>query len=336
MGKSFQRFAAGDVQLQSGQVLRKASLAYQTYGTLNAMRDNAVVLPSYYTGNHGGYEPMIGPGNIFDTRRYFIVAPNLFGNGLSTSPSNATPAQRGADFPLVTVYDNVACQQRLLAETFGIESVRLVAGWSMGASQAFHWAAAYPKQVAAILPWCGAARCSPHNWLFLDGVKAALQADPVFAGGRYRKPPVAGLKAFAHVYCGWAFSQTFFRRALYRELGFASIAGMLEAWEEEHLAWDANNLLSKLATWQHTDLGHHPDFDGDFARALGAIRARAIVMPCRSDLYFPPEDSVLEVAAMANAQLRVIESHWGHCAGGPGRNAPDMRVLDAAVQELLR
>ncbi len=335
MSEAYRRFAAGDLALQSGQVLHAASLAYQTYGELGAARDNVILLPSYYTGQHRGYEPMIGPGKVFDTRRFFVVATNLFGNGLSTSPSNAAPGQRGADFPLVTLYDNVACQQRLLAETFGVQRLRLVAGWSMGAAQAFHWGAAFPERVAAILPWCGAARCSPHNWLFLDGVKSALQADPVYAGGRYTRPPVAGLKAFAHVYCGWAFSQTFFREGLYRELGYDSIAALLGAWEQDHLAWDANDLLAKLATWQQTDLARHPAFYGDFTRALGAIRARAIVMPCRSDLYFPPEDSEREVAAMPDAELRVIESHWGHCAGGPGRNAADMAVIAAAARELL-
>ena len=98
---------------------------------------------------------------------------------------------------------------------------------------------------------------------------------------------------------------------------------------------DANDLLAMIDTWQRADISANGVYDGDFAAALGAITARAMVMPGRTDLYFPPEDNEIEVAMMPNAELRAIESIWGHLAGGPGFNPPDAAFVDAALRELL-
>ncbi|HET7211816.1 MAG TPA: alpha/beta fold hydrolase, partial [Methyloceanibacter sp.] len=184
-----QTYELGDVRLQSGAVLKDASLAYATYGTLNAAGDNAVLLPTFYTGTHNRNEPLFGPGRAIDPARHFVVSVNLFGNGYSSSPSNAPAPQSGSGFPQVTLYDNVACQHRLLIERLGVRRLALVLGWSMAAIQAYQWAAQYPGMVEAILPYCGAARCSPLNYAFLDGPKAALQADAAWNGGDYTTPP---------------------------------------------------------------------------------------------------------------------------------------------------
>jgi homoserine O-acetyltransferase len=330
-----QVFALGDVELQSGTVLPDAKLAYKTAGQLSAAQDNAVVIPSYYTGKHWDNEAYFGAGKALDPDRHFIILTNLFGNGLSSSPSNTPPPHDGPRFPDCTLYDNVACQQRLLSEALGVEQVALVAGWSMGAMQAYQWAAQYPDRVGSILPICGSARCSPHNFVFLDSVKVALQADSAWQGGDYDEPPAAGLKAFARVYAGWAFSQTFYREGLYRKLGFDTIEELMVDWEQDHLAWDANDLLAKLWTWQHGDISDNEIYEGDFRRALGAIRARAIVLPCSTDLYFTPEDNAIEVSMMANAELRVFDSPFGHCVASPGRHHDFMDFLDAAIRDLL-
>ena len=328
-------FALGRETLQSGVVLDDARLAWRSFGTLSAAKDNVVVMPTYYTGSHRECAHMVGPDRALDPRDWFIVVPNLLGNGVSTSPSNASAAQAAADFPLVTVADNVRMQRRWLRETWGIEQVALVVGWSMGAQQAYEWAASEPQTVRALAPICGSARTSPHNQVFLEGVRAALMADPAFDGGRYREPPLRGLSAFGRVYAGWAYSQAFFRDGLYRELGCASANEVLERWDAEHRGWDANDLLAMLATWQHADISNSEAYGKDLNKALGAIEARTIVMPCAADLYFPPEDSRREVTAMRNAELRVLESPWGHLAGSPLYDAPSKAVIDAALRELL-
>ena len=163
--------------------LRSAGLAYKTYGRLNENGDNAVLLPTFYTGTHLRNEGYFGPGRALDPSRHFIVSINMFGNGLSTSPSNAVASCRGASFPEVRLSDNVACQHRLLTEELGVRRLRLVMGWSMAGCQAYSWAIRYPDLVDAILPFCASARTSPHNWVFLEGVKASLLADPLWNGG---------------------------------------------------------------------------------------------------------------------------------------------------------
>lgn len=331
----YEVFKLGDVELQSGEVLSDARLAYKTYGALNPSRDNVVLMPTFYTGTHVRNEGFFGAGRAVDPATHYIVSVNLFGNGLSSSPSNTPSPQDGPRFPHTTLFDNVLCQQRLLNDHLGVERLALVFGWSMAACQSFQWAAQYPDRVDAILPFCGSARTSVHNIVFLEGVKAALKADAAFADGDYTSQPVVGLKAFARVYAGWAFSQTFYREGLYRRLGFASAEELLRAWEEDHLEWDANDLLAKLWSWQSGDISANTLYDDDFQRALGAIKARAIVVPCRTDLYFPPEDSEIEVAHMPNAELRVYESPWGHCVASPGNDPAFARFLDDCLRELL-
>ena len=331
----YQVFELGDVVLQSGMTLRDAKLAYTTYGTLNSRRDNVILFPTFYGGQHTQNEPMIGAGMALDPAAYFIVVPNMFGNGLSSSPSNTPPPYDRARFPPVTLYDNILCQHRLVTEQFGVERLALVTGFSMGAQQTFHWGALFPDMVERILPWCGSAKTSRHNFVFLEGVKAALTADDAWRGGWYDTPPTKGLRALARVYAGWVVSQAFYREQCYLQQGAASIEDFLVMQEGRRLNSDANNLLAMLWSWQQGDISANPLYNGDFEKALGAISAKAIVMPSQTDLYFPPEDNAWEVRHMPNAELRPIPSIWGHMAGSPGVNAVDTAFIDHALKELL-
>jgi homoserine O-acetyltransferase len=330
----YKLFEAGDIVLQSGITLRQAKLAYKTYGKLAASGDNVIVMPTFYSGQHTDNEAMIGAGRALDPTRYFIVMPNMFGNGLSSSPSNTPPPLDRAAFPHITLYDNVVSQHRLVTEHLGIKRIKLVVGFSMGAQQAFQWGALYSDIVEAIAPLCGSARTSPHNYLFLEGVKAALLTDPGIRGGWYQSPPVQGLRAFSRVYAGWAFSQDFFREREYRTMGLASLEDVVLFMEGLFRRRDANDLLAMLWTWQHADISANPTHRSDMRSALGAIRARAIVMPCETDLYFRVQDNVIETEQMPNAELRPIPSIWGHAAG-LGVNPADNSFIDAALRNLL-
>ena len=329
-------FELGAVPLQCGATLPDARLVYKTYGSPNAQGDNAIVMPTFYTGTHVRNEGFLRALSALDPSRYYIVSINMFGNGLSSSPSNTVPPFDGPRFPAVTLQDNVTCQHRLLTEMLGVKRVALVLGWSMAGCQAYQWGAQFPDMVDAILPFCASARTSPHNRVFLEGVKAALLADGAFADGDYVAQPVAGLKAFGRVYAGWAYSQTFYRERLHRDLGFDTWEELLLDWERDHLDWDANDLLAKLLTWQLGDISANGRYRGDFEGALRAIRARAILVPCTTDLYFPPEDNAIEARHMPNADLRPFNSPWGHCVATPSREGSDfLRILDTYVSELL-
>ncbi|SEF23227.1 alpha/beta fold hydrolase [Variovorax sp. NFACC27] len=331
----YEIFELGDVVLQRGATLRGAKLAYKTYGTLNADRSNVIVYPTWYSGQHYDNEWLIGPGMALDPAKYFIIVPNMLGNGLSSSPSNTPQPYDLSRFPNVTLYDNVTLQHRLVTQKFGIERIALVVGWSMGAQQTNQWGCLYPDMVRRIAPFCGSAKTAPHNIVFLEGVKAALTADAAWNGGWYTTPPTRGLRAVGRVYAGWGLSQPFYMQQLWHELGFSSLEDFLVGyWEGFFLKKDANNLLAMLWSWQHGDISDNPVFKGDFKRALGAIKARAIVMPAERDLYFPAADNEWEVSHMPNAECRPIPGVWGHFAGG-GSSPADTRFIDDALKELL-
>lgn len=335
MTTNCETFALGDFDLQSGERLSNAQLGYKTYGKLNADKNNVVVLPTFYTGDHLRNEGFFGAGRAIDPARHFIVSINMFGNGISSSPSNTAGKQHGSKFPSVTLFDNVRAQHQLLTTKLGVKRIALVAGWSMAGCQSFQWAAQYPDMVDTILPFCASAKTAEHNWVFLEGVKAALTADGVFDNGKYKTPPEKGLKAFGRVYAGWAFSQTFYREKLYTQLGFDSAEALLQDWEQDHLSRDANDLLCKLASWQSADISKQSAYNGKFVQALASIKARTIVIACDNDLYFRVEDNAIEMQHIANGELRVYESPWGHCVATPGNDPEFQRYLDAAIAELI-
>lgn len=337
MSQDYSIFDLGDWRLQRGATLRDCKLAYKTFGTLNADKSNVIVYPTWYSGQHYDNEWLVGPGMALDPDKYFIIIPNMLGNGLSSSPSNTPEPYNGPSFPQVTAYDNVRAQHKLLTEGFGIEQIRLVTGWSMGALQTFHWGAMYPDMMDLLAPFCGSAKCSRHNYVFLEGVKAALTADAAWNEGWYDAKPNRGLRAAARVYAGWGFSQTFYRQELdLQAMGYSSLEDFLIGfWEGFFLPKDANNLLAMLWTWQHGDISDNDLYRGDLTAALAAIKARTYVMPGATDLYFPPEDSAFEVEHMPEAELIPIDSVWGHFAGGPGTNPADVAFIDRKLSELL-
>jgi homoserine O-acetyltransferase/O-succinyltransferase len=333
-GREVGRFAAGDVVLDGGQTLPDVELVYATYGTLAPARDNVIVYPTRFGGTHEDNEFLIGPERALDTTRFFVVVPNLLGNGVSTSPSNAGRVFGAARFPLVTIADNVRLQHRLVREVFDARRVRLAVGWSMGGQQAYHWAALYPELVERLAVVCGAARTAPHTHVFLEGMLAALCADPDWPGDDGR-PPGRGLRALGRAWAGWALSQAWYRRRGWEELGYSSVEDFLvRYWEGLYLARDAGNLVAMIRTWQACDLAAAGPFGGDFAAAMGAITAPAVIMPGRTDLYFPPEDAELEVALLREGRLATIPSDWGHYAGG-GRDPRDTAFIEEQLRELL-
>jgi homoserine O-acetyltransferase len=319
-----------EIMLQSGQLLPDVELVYKTYGTLNRNKDNVVLYSTRFGGTHIDNEYLIGEGKALDPNKYFIIVPNMFGNGLSSSPSNV-----GADFPNFTIYDNVLLQHKLVTEVLGIDRIKLAVGWSMGAQQAYQWACLFPSMIERLAPIAGSAKTSVHNYVFLEGMRAALTADSAWNNGSYAAPPIRGLKALGRAWAGWALSHAFYREEKFKELGYPTLERFLiDYWEAIYLTRDANNILAMIWTWKHADLSANPIFNGDYGKALAAIEAKTLVMPGKTDMYFPPEDSAIEVGHMWNADLRVIPSVWGHYAGGK-INPADVEFVDNNLKELL-
>lgn len=328
-------FEAADFALQKGGVLPAARLVFRTLGTLSPARDNVVLVPSWYTGTDKEAELcLVGPGRAIDPARHFIVFTNLLCGGVSSSPSNTKAPHEATRFPPVTLFDNVRLQYRLLTERLGIERLRLVAGWSMGGCQAFQWGAQYPDMVRAIAPLCCSARTGHFNKVFLLSLRRALELDPAYDDGFYTRPPLRGLRAFAAIYAGWGFSEPFYRTEAFRAFGVTTPEAFVEAfWEGAMLRHDANDLLALLRGWYDGDISANEAYGGDFDRALGAIKARTIIMPGQYDAYFPPADSQYEASRIPGAECRVIPSIWGHMTLW---NPEDRPFIDRGLDELLR
>lgn len=331
-------FALGDLTLQSGAVLRDAHLSWKTHGTLAPQRDNVILYPTSYAAQHPDLEWLIGRDGVLDPTRWFIVIADMFGNGLSTSPADR------ADYPpLVTIHDNVQAQRRLLAEQFGIRRLACVYGWSMGALQAYHWAALFPDAVARIVVNCGVARTAVHNQVFLHGLMATLEAAPQHLGnGRFGSEPRAAKRAFGRIYAGWALSQDFYRAGLHLasgpepNLGAPDLETFLRTdWEDRFGARPAANLYAQLRSWEAADISGNAQYDGDLVQALRAIRAQVLLLPSETDLYFRVADNAAELPYLAQAELRPIPSIWGHRAGNPVANPVDAAFIGKAVRDWL-
>lgn len=331
-----QIFVLRDFELQCGTVFPEAQVVYQTYGELQGDRSNVILYPTSYGAQHGDIEWLIGENRILDPTRWFIIIPNMFGNGLSTSPSNCDRYHLAESGVYVTHWDNVRAQECLLREEFGIEELAMVYGWSMGAQQAYHWGALYPDRVNRIAALCGTAKTTDHNRIFLKSLRAALTADPTWVGDRFEGIPDRGFHAFALIYASWAASQAYYREEIYRPLGFDSLDDyLLKGWEVNYRKRDPHNLLAMIDTWLRCDLSDNPVYHGDYTRALASIQARTLVMPAATDLYFTPEDCQTEASLISNAEYRIIPSIWGHRAGNPYQNPEDEAFIRQAIQELL-
>lgn len=326
-------FRLGDWPLLRGGAIPEGRIVWRAHGTLSPARDNVVLHPTGYSAHHGDVEWLIGPDAVLDPTRWFVVIADMFGNGLSSSPSN-TPGYPA----LVTAWDNVQAQRRTLTEAFGIGRIACVYGWSMGAQQAYHWAALFPNAVERIVVNCGSARTSVHNRVFLAGLMATLEAAPEHTGGgQFSAPPRAALRAFGRVYAGWGLSQDFYRAGLHTSaLGFADLDSFLRGeWEERFARRHAADLYAQLRTWDAADIAANPLYEGDLARALGAIEARVLLMPSATDLYFRVADNEAERAHLRRAELRPIPSIWGHRAGNPVQNPEDAAFLRREVPAWL-
>lgn len=318
----------GDFQLQSGVVFPGLTLAYNAYGQLRQDKSNVILLNTPFSAQHQELEWMLGPKGLFDTNKYFVVIPDMFGNGISPSPSNSSFRHLGR-WPHFTIYDNVAAQYQLLSEGLGIDKLALACGWSMGGMQAYQWACLYPQKVERLAVICGAARVSPHNFVFLEGVKTALHSVAEHDHER-------ALRAVGRIYAGWALSQAFYRNEAWRTLGYHSLEDFLvRYWEEGFLKRHPENLLAHIRTWQTADISANTRFQGNFERALQAIEADTLLLPGDTDLYFPVVDNRLELEHLKRGKLSAIPSVWGHRAGNPVSNAQDTEFLRNAITTLL-
>lgn len=320
--------------LKSGVTIN-LELFYLTVGELNEKKDNVIIYPTRYAGTHLEQGYLIGEQLALNPKDYFIIIPNMFCNGVSSSPSNTIEPSNGPNFPLITIQDNVTAQHNLVTNFFGIENIKLVVGWSMGGQQAYQWATQYPDMVENIAAMCAHAKTSGHTHVFLEGMYAALTSDLNWNEGNYKEQPNAGKTTMAMAWAGWALGQNWFREKLYLNDGYKSPQEVLDKlWKTIYYKRDANDLLAMIRTWQEHDISNNEKFNGNIEEALSSIKANVVLMPGINDLYFPPEENKEELKSLKNGKLEIIPSNYGHYAGA-AKSKEDLDFVNNQIKILI-
>ena len=334
------------LELDCGVSLGPFTLAYQTYGTLNAECSNAVLLchaltgdqfvlgPHPVTGKPGWWEMMVGPGKTFDTDRYFVICCNALGGCMGTTgPKEINPATGrpwGLDFPVITIRDMVKAQAMLL-DHLGIEQLFCVSGGSMGGMQALQWVASYPERCYTAVPIACAAKHSAQNIALNEVGRQAIVADPEWREGRYQElgtNPVGGLavaRMAAHItYLSESALHRKFGRAL-QDRSNVTYGFDADFQVESYLRYqgqsfverfDANSYLYITRAIDYFDLA--ADYDGVLANAFRGVETRFCVISFTSDWLYPTSENRAIVRALAAAAANVsfveVVSDKGHDA----------------------
>jgi homoserine O-acetyltransferase/O-succinyltransferase len=332
--------------LDSGIALGPTIIAYQTYGTLNADRSNAILVCHALTGDQyvaephpitakpGWWDALAGPGKVLDTDRYFLICANVLGGCMGSSgPGEINPATGtvwGLSFPVITIADMVRAQKHLI-DHLGIERLFCVIGGSMGGMQVLEWAASYPDRVFAAVPIAAAARHSAQNIAFHELGRQAIMADPNWCGGNYHARNVRPERGLAVARMA-AHITYLSEQALHRKFGrnLQDRRGITYGFDadfqvENYLRhqgitfverFDANSYLYITRACDYFDLAD--EHGGSLANAFAGTRTRFCVISFTSDWLYPTGESRAVVhalnAAAANVSFVEIETDKGHDA----------------------
>ena len=330
-----QTHALGDLKLESGGEIKDFSISYVTHGTLNANKSNAILMVTAIGGNHHRSDYLIGPGRALDPSKYFIIATDAIGNGLTTSPSNSK-AQPKMQFPKFNMRDMVNSQHRLVAEKFGIKKLVTVVGASMGGMQALQWAVSYPDMMASIVPIIPLGRTPAWTTGVLEMLRQSIMSDPKWQGGNYavNEPPEHGMRLWS----GWI-SGVIVRTPAYQESLFSKSQDVIPFLQKTQETWrrvDAVDWIYQSWAYDQHDLGTTPGFGGDYQRALKSIKAKTLMLAGSIDLL-NPEEEAMEAAKHIN-DVRYVNINakrpMGHLSGA-GVSAPENEVQNREITNFL-
>jgi homoserine O-acetyltransferase len=290
-------------------------------------------MTSSIAGNHHRIDFLIGPGKGLDTDKYFIIATDAIGNGLTTSPSNSK-TQRGTKFPRFTMRDMVHSQHRLVTEHFGITRLLAVSGASMGGMQVLQWGVSYPNSMDALIALTPMARTPAWSVAVNEATRKALMADATWNNGDYTTQPEKGWRAWVDVLLTLATRTPAGLKADFPN--GLDVIPWIKGWEDRWLkgGFDANNWIAQTWAYDRHDVGTTPGFNGDTYKALKSIKAKAILMNAPDDLYNPTEEAAEAAKYIPDARYVVIPSLQGHFAGAPAKTA-DVEFQNRTITEFL-
>ncbi len=329
-------YEPGNFALEDGGCIYDFKLAYAVHGKLNRRKDNAILVPTWYSGTSKIMEQLyIGKGRALDPAKYCIIVVNQIGSGISSSPHNTPPPWNMAKFPSVRISDDVRAQHQLVTEHFGIKKLALVVGGSMGAQQTYEWAVRYPEMVLRAAPIAGYAKNTDHDLLYGQTLCEALTSDPGWNGGWYQShhDVQAGLRRQAKLWSVMGLCTEFFAQEVWRNLGCVSLEDFQVGFMEGLFTqMDPNDLLCMAHKWQRGDVSRNTG--GDLKKALRRITAKTFVMPIDTDMFFAVADCKREQKMIPGSELRVIKSLAGHF-GLFGMEPEYLAQVDEHLKELL-
>lgn len=328
-----QLYKMGDLKLESGQVINNFAISYVTHGTLNAKKSNAILMTSSIAGNHHRIDFLIGPGKALDTTKYFIVATDAIGNGLSTSPSNSE-AQSGMKFPRFTIRDMVKSQRRLLVDHLGITHLVAVSGASMGGMQALQWGVSHPDFMDALIALTPMARTPAWSVAVNETTRKALMADATWNNGNYTSQPEQGWRAWVDVLLILATRDPAGLKAQFPDA--LDVIPWIQNWENRWLkaGFDANNWIYQTWAYDQHNVGTTPGFNGDHTKALRSVKAKTIIMTGRLDLYNPVAEAIEAARYIPDARYVQIPTDQGHFAASSAK-AADVEFMNREIREVL-
>ena len=325
----------GDFKLESGEVIRDFGISYVTHGTLNAAKSNAILMVTAVGGNHHRIDFLIGPGKALDTDRYFIIATDAIGNGLTTSPSNST-AQPRMQFPRYAIRDMVESQRRLLVDHLGIGHVVSVVGPSMGGMQVLQWGVSQPGFMDSLVAMVPLARTPAWTVAVLEASRKAIMLDPAWQGGNYTAPPLAGIRLWRDILSFLAARTPDMYGTQFAADPLAVLPWLKAQEDAQAPLFDANDWLYQTWAYEKHDVGATPGMGGDMARALGAIRARTLILTGTKDLLNPEYEPEAAAKLIPGARLVTISpgTVTGHAAAG-GVFPADIAFLNREIGGFL-
>lgn len=314
-----QQFAAiGSLKLQNGQMIRDCRVGYRTFGRLNPNKSNVVLFPTWFGGRTEDLVALIGPGKLVDSTRYFVVAVDALGDGVSSSPSNSQ-AQPRMQFPQFSIRDMVESQHQLLTHVFHLTHVHAVMGISMGGMQTFQWAVAYPDFMDKAIPIVGSPRLAPYDLLLWQTMIDAIEQNPLWKNGNYAQQPVP--QEVEHISDLALSTPEHYNQEMTRDKFFAS----LKQAPDTH--FDSNDRIRQAQAMMGQDVS--APFGGSMAKAAAAVKAPMLIIVDAHDHMVTPGPA-LDFAKLKGAQTLVLQNDCGHL--GPGCDEPK---VSAAVAEFL-
>lgn len=315
-----QQFAdLGVCHLVSGKQIDHCRLGYRTWGTLNAARSNAVLIPTWFSGTSANWFDAIGPKGLVDPARYFVIVIDALADGVSSSPSNST-SQHGPDFPAITIQDMVNAEHRLAVETLHLKHVHAVMGISMGGFQTFEWMVDYPEFMDEAIPIVGSPRPNSRDLLLSFSDIDAVKSDPAFQDGHYTRAP-----AVPEAELVWQLNLT-----TPAQFARTHPPGVFERdyakWEANGiLPFDANDWITQLGACLHQDIAH----GGTLEEAAKRVKAKVLVVPSAQDHMVNPEPA-LDFGRLIGAKIFELKGDCGHLATGC-----ESATLDPVVRAFL-